>query len=177
MKFNMLFICVFIFCISCIQLEKEQITLMIDFSESKIQDSRFAFDSVSFLYNDSINIYYYLSYRSFNQVLNATNDKVYEVINTYDEISDELIKQDTLLYFSLKDTAYTYLNENKRILTILDYRYASCKFYFKESENSWRMTIKQSLVDSTYKEIYFYDKNFRVNKFINTWQDNLCVYK
>jgi hypothetical protein len=78
--------------------------------------------------------------------------------------------------FSLKDTTFTYVPENDFFpVFVVDLSFDKTKYEIKKDSGGF-VTIKQSLIDTTYTETFFYDDKFNIYKFINTWQDNRCVY-
>jgi hypothetical protein len=87
----------------------------------------------------------------------------------------EFVGIDSILTFSKKDTVFEYKSARRFIPIVQDYSFADCIYSIKHKGDEYK-TIKQSLVDSTYKEIFFYDKNYHIYKYVNTWKDNKCVY-
>ena len=81
---------------------------------------------------------------------------------------------DSILTFSKKDTVFLY-HYNRFLVMVTDYGYADCT-YTIQHEGNIHMTIKQSAIDATYKEIFFYDKDYNIYKYINTWSENEYVY-
>ena len=163
---------------SCEQKGSERVTLMLNQSESIIEDSRFVFDSITFVYSrDTIWKYRYWPRRFFENPTIKIDDKFCEVINIRSYIDNTITRKDTMMMFTLRDTSYVYKIKNKSIATVLDLAYADCIFYFKKDESGNRMTLKQSLIESTYKEIYYYDENYRVFKYVNTYKGNVCIYE
>jgi hypothetical protein len=78
--------------------------------------------------------------------------------------------------FLLGDTAFTYTPEDDFFpVFVVDLSFDKTKYEIRKNNNGF-ITFKQSLVDTTYTETYFYDDKFNIYKFINTWQDNKCVY-
>jgi len=82
---------------------------------------------------------------------------------------------DSILTFSKKDTTFMYKSVREFIVLVPELSLASCKYSILKEGNEFK-TIKQSLVDTTYKEFFYYDKDYRIYKFVNTWKDNTCVY-
>jgi hypothetical protein len=83
---------------------------------------------------------------------------------------------DTILTFAQKDTTFIYKSKrDDAIVLFVDLSLFDSKYTISKDGNNYK-TVKQSLADSTYKEIIFYDKNYRIYKFINTWQGYECVY-
>ncbi|GHT70539.1 hypothetical protein FACS1894155_12880 [Bacteroidia bacterium] len=74
-----------------------------------------------------------------------------------------------------KDTSFVYKSAYNFIPIVQSYSYADCQYNIRKVGDEYR-SIKKSLIDTTYKEIFFYDKDYRIYKFINTWKDNRYVY-
>ena len=87
----------------------------------------------------------------------------------------KFVKIDSILTFSKIDTFFEYKSAREFIPIVQVYSYADCIYNIIHEKNEY-MTIKQSAIDTTYKEIFFYDKNYNIFKYINTWKDNQCVY-
>ena len=87
----------------------------------------------------------------------------------------EFLGIDSILSFSKIDTIFEYKSARRFIPTVQDYSYADCIYKIQHEGNEY-MTIKQSVIDTTYKEVFFYDKDYNIYKFVNTWKDNKCVY-
>jgi len=78
--------------------------------------------------------------------------------------------------FMQKDTNFFYTPKDEFIAFFVnDLGFDKCNYQIKKNNNEF-ITIKQSLTDTTYFEIYYYDKYFNIYKYINTWKDNKCVY-
>lgn len=83
---------------------------------------------------------------------------------------------DTILTFSKRDSSFIYKSKNYHFLvTLIDVSYYDSKYTIQIDGGTYK-TTKQSMVDTTYKEIFFYDKDYRIYKFINTWKNMKCVY-
>ncbi|GHT00795.1 hypothetical protein FACS189421_13230 [Bacteroidia bacterium] len=91
-------------------------------------------------------------------------------------LPEDIFEVDTILSFSKKDTTFIYKsNRDDFIVTLIDLSLFNSHYIIQGENNNYTL-IKQSLVDSTYKEIFFYDKNYHIYKYVNTWKDNKCVY-
>lgn len=87
-----------------------------------------------------------------------------------------IFEKDTILTFARADTTFTYKSRRDDfIVTLVDLSLFNCQYSLEKIGKEY-ITIKQSLIDSTYKEIFFYDKDYRIYKFVNTWKDDKCVY-
>lgn len=61
------------------------------------------------------------------------------------------------------------------MVTLIDISLFDSQYNIAKEGNNYK-SIKQSLIDTTYKEIIFYDKDYRIYKYINTWKGEKCVY-
>jgi hypothetical protein len=137
------------------------------------------FFSDSFLitnYNkDSIIIKNYYKGSYFQYTYFWKNNDFYEerhIVN----YPEQIFEIDTILTFSHKDTAFLYhSNRDDFIVTLVDLSLFNSKYTILQDRKGYR-TIKQSLVDTTYTEIFYYDQNYDIYKFVNTWRDNKCIY-
>ena len=87
----------------------------------------------------------------------------------------EILGIDSIITFSTKDTSFFYKSALEFIPIVQAYSFADCRYVIKKQEEEY-VTVKQSTIDTTYKEIFFYDKDFNIHKYINTYKDNYCVY-
>jgi len=89
---------------------------------------------------------------------------------------EQIFEIDTILTLTKKDTSFVYhSNRDNFIVTLVDLSLFDSRYTISKERKKYK-TIKQSLVDTTYKEIFFYDKDYNIYKFINTWKGNKCVY-
>lgn len=165
--------------ISCGDIKEYKITsFYLDERESKIINYPFTFDSIKVYYDDSIVIRKYKSNNINETILkkNKIGMEEHRTINK-DFFDDMYIRTDTLLILSNKDTSYTHYFITDNLYLVSSYSYTSCIYTFTMVDEWKRKTVKQSLIDTTYSEIYYYDKNYQISSIINTWGDNTCVYK
>ena len=87
----------------------------------------------------------------------------------------EFLKIDSIPTFFLNDTSFIYKSAREIFPVVRIYSYADCRYIIKKQGEEY-VTVKQSTIDTTYKEIFFYDKDFNIHKYINTYKDNYCVY-
>jgi len=141
------------------------------------------------LIRDSIVIHYYsndsillLKYSNgvYKQSLYFNkNDDFFEKRISVTEVGN-FVGIDSILTFSKNDTVFEYKSARRFIPLIQDYSYANCIYTIKHKGSEYitikQSTLQQSTLDTTYKEIFFYDKDYNIYKFINTWKDNECVY-
>jgi hypothetical protein len=149
---------------------------------SKLTDERFKYDSLfiermsydSMIINRYLgrNGYYCSSSFSLRENIFYENRVVPQLI-----IEGETETSIVLIATFLKgDTIFNYFPEDDFFSVFVnDLSFNKCKYQIKKGNNEF-ITIKQSLIDTTYSEIYYYDQYFNIYKFINTWKDNECVY-
>ena len=83
---------------------------------------------------------------------------------------------DMILSFCTHDTTFLYKSKrDDMIVTLIDLSFHSSRYTIVK-EGKWYKTIKQSLIDTTYSEIFYYDKDFRINKFLTSWRGDTSVY-
>ena len=152
------------------------IILNFDFDLSSVYEKRLIRDSIVIQYysNDSILLLKYSNGDYKQSVYFKMGNAFFERRISVSEIG-EFVRIDSVLTFSKSDTVFGYKSARKFIPTVLDLSYADCIYTIKHESNGY-MSIKQSVIDTTYKEIYFYDMNYNIFKYINTWKDNQCVY-
>jgi hypothetical protein len=150
--------------------------LLLDSINSQIEDGRFILHKIIIKRNkDSILIERFYGE---NNVLSSTflkSDDVFFEYRIRGNKTDIELGMDSILTFSIKDTTCIYNSEIEFTPTVFDYTLADCKYKIRKNGNEC-MTIKQSLIDSTYKEIFFYDKSYNIHKFINLYKNNKCIY-
>ena len=150
------------------------ITLFLDTIESQYTDDRFLIDRIYIEYSDSMSITRYTGDYQFKSQYYKKADGIYEVRERWKE-GFEYLGIDTILTFCKFDTTFIYNSAYDFIPIVFQYTLADAKYNIVKESGTYK-TVKQSLIDTTYTETYFYDDNFNIYKFINTWQDNKCVY-
>jgi len=160
---------------SCINHGKTTV-LKYDSDLSTVYEKRLIRDSIVIHYysTDSILLLKYSNGDYKQSVYFKMGNAFFERRISVSEIG-EFVRIDSVLTFSKSDTVFGYKSARKFIPTVLDLSYADCIYTIKHESNGY-MSIKQSVIDTTYKEIYFYDMNYNIFKYINTWKDNKCVY-
>jgi len=153
-----------------------------DSINSKLIDQKFKYDSlfVDRIGKDSMTITRYLGGKGYHfyVMLSLKNHSFYEnrqipqlVIEGETETSIVLIPT-----FMHRDTIFTYIPDDDFFAVFVnDLGFGKCKYQIKKDNDEF-LTIKQSLIDTTYREIYYYDQDYNLYKYINTWKDNKCVY-
>ena len=132
---------------------------------------------------DSIFIEKFFDNKNLQNVFINKNGNVYELgyygailLDEEENIIEDNTISDTILMFSVNDTTFIWNCPSRIFPPFKRFSpYFDSKYTIEKSRNGYK-TIRQSLVDSTYKEIYFYNKNYIIYKFINTYKDNKCVY-
>jgi hypothetical protein len=169
--------CVIFFCLfSCGEKQTKSYLLLYD-TESSSMGKPFFRDSILITYYDKDSII----------IKNYYNGDYYQNIYFWDENSyaekrfitnypEQIFEIDTILTFTNKDTTFLYLsNRDNFIVTLVDLSLCNSKYIIMQEKKGYKM-IKQSTIDTTYTETFFYDDNYNICKFINTWQGNKCVY-
>lgn len=153
---------------------EKHITLFLDTNNSRWIDEHFLIDSIKIEHDDSLKIIFYTGdYQYFRSYYKSING-IYEIRERFDE-EMKYFGVDTILTLYKSDTTFIFHSEFDFIPIVFYYAFTDSK-YSIISKNDIYKSIKQSLVDTTYKEIFFYDEDYNIYKFINTWQDNECVY-
>jgi len=154
---------------------KKKYVLMFESDQSVVEENRLIFDSLLMsCFKDSIVFLKCSNDKCFESLFVKNENGFFEVRDRYSDIG-EYLGTDTILTFSKKDTTFTYKSAYEFVPIVLSLSYADCVYKIRRTENNY-ITIKQSLIDTTYREIFFYDKEYNIYKFINTWKDNQCVY-
>jgi len=175
MKYKSLFIFILLMTlISCHNDNNKSITLILDSSVSEYTDERFLIDSIQIVYGDSIKILRYTGDYIYESNFYKYDDKIFELRERCNEES-ECFGMDTILTFSKSDTTFIYKSSYDFISIVFQYTLAD-NIYSIMKEGNMFVTTKQSLVDSTYTERFYYDNSFNINKFANTYQGNTCIY-
>ena len=176
-----------LFIMSCnkqnsLKLEMGRVEFSFDSIASKLVDTSFRYDSlfIDRVNKDSLVImrylggegyHYYSQFSLKNRVFYENRIEPFVIIEGETETYAVLIPT-----FSVKDTIFRYIvDDDFTPFFVPDLGFDKCNYEIKKANNEL-VTIKQSLVDTTYKEIYYYDQNFNIYKYINTWKDNKCVY-
>jgi hypothetical protein len=140
-------------------------------------DKPFFRDSLVITYykEDSILIKNYFNGNYYQNIYFKMNNKFFEkryVSNLPAQISEV----DTILSFAKEDVFLTYKSRRDDfIVTLIDLSLIDGQYTIQKDGNNYK-TIKRSLIDTTYKEVFFYDTNYNIYKFINTWKNDNCVY-
>ena len=149
---------------------------------SNLNEEKFKYDSlfIERIRKDSLVITRYLGGDGFHNIIPFSNKNgvFYEERQIPQLIIEGETETSTILIptFSLKDTIFTYVPKDDFFpVFIVDLSFDKTKYEIRKDKGGFT-TFKQSLIDTTYTETYFYDDKFNIYKFINTWQDNKCVY-
>jgi hypothetical protein len=152
----------------------KHITLLLEPQNSQYTDNRFLMDSINVENGDSFKITRYNGDYQFKSIYHRKENGLYEIRKRCNE-ELECFGTDTILTFYKSDTSFIYNSAYIFIPIVFLYTFADCKYDIIKEKDVYK-TVKQSLVDTTYKEIYYYDQDFNIYKYINTWKDNRCVY-
>jgi hypothetical protein len=172
--FLIIFALLSLFCCNKQNNDERRLTLRLDFKNSEYADDRFVIDSINVEYDDSIKIIFYTGDYQYARIYHQNENSIYEIRERCNE-EIECFGTDTILTFSKSDTTFVYKSAYDFIPIVFLYAFADCIYTIKHEGNEY-MTIKQSIIDTTYKEIFFYDKEYNIYKFVNTWENNRCVY-
>ena len=155
---------------------EKHVTLLLDTIDSNYSDERFLIDSINIEFTDSISVFFNTGDYTNLRVFYKHKNGMYEIRERFNEKPDsEYLGIDTILTFYKSDTTFIYHSAFDFIPLVFYYSFADCKYEMLKENDTYK-TIKQSLIDTTYREIYYYDKYYNIYKYINTWKDNNCVY-
>ncbi|MDR0575279.1 MAG: hypothetical protein LBG96_14885 [Tannerella sp.] len=174
-----LFIISFIFLLqSCNRQIEKEITCALSFDPNNSSVNKpFFRDSILITYykKDSILIKNYFNGTYYQNIYFNCGNKFFEKRYVSD-LPSQIFEIDTVLTFAKEDTFLIYKSKRDDfIVTLIDLSLIDGRYIIQKDGNNYK-TIKQSLIDTTYKEIFFYDKNYRIYKFVNTWKNNNSVY-
>lgn len=173
------YLIIILFLISCNKCSQDKIisNVLIFDANSSSQNKPFFRDSLFVTYYkfDSIIIKNYFNGDYYQNVF-LNQEKCFFENRYVSNLPEGIFKTDTILTFAKMDTTFVYKSRRDDfIVTFVDLSLFDCQ-YFIEKIGKEYVTTKQSLIDSTYKEIFFYNKDYQIYKFINTWKDSKCVY-
>lgn len=170
----------FVFSLSCSKKQKNKMyayTLYFDTISSTISKPFFK-DSINIMCygHDSIVMKSYYKENFYENVYFYRNNNLFEKRYISNQPGN-YFGIDTILTFSItKDTTFIYKSKRDDFMvTLIDISLFNSKYSIVKNSNNYK-SIKQSLIDTTYKEIIFYDKNYNIYKYVNTWKENRCVY-
>ena len=135
-----------------------------------------AYDSVAFDYygKDSIIFRKEWGHTTKSKYINI-NNSYYEVRELYEHFGP-FLGIDTIKTFSLCDTVFHYYNRgSKGGVLLIDFSRFDCTYKITRDGNVW-ITEKQNLDDTSYKEYFYYDENFRIFTYVEMFRQNECVY-
>lgn len=143
---------------------------------SNVMEKSLLFDSILIknYYNDSILISKYSNGKPIEAIFFNNNGSLWEKRYKCNDFG-EFLGIDSILTFSKQDATFFYKSERVFIPIVWQYSFADCLYSIGKIGNEY-ITTKQSFVDTSYKEIFYYDKDYDIYKFINTWKNNKCVY-
>ena len=105
------------------------------------------------------------------------NDVLFEIkpIFTVTEIPGKIIGHDNIMTFARKDTTFIHRPKIRFFPGGMGHFDAECYYTIKQLKEGY-VTIKQSAIDKTFRELYFYDNDYNVYKYILTLHYNMFVY-
>jgi len=171
--------------ISCKE-EKQNITLLLSKRESVINDKKIILDSI--VINRSkkhilirqyrgAGDYLEIKFIKINNGFSEIRKKFYGLIeNKTDKIKADLMPADTLPTFYKSDTIFTYKSNRNFYHSTMDLSLGDGEYKIEKTENTY-ISSKKSAIDSSFEELYYYDVNFNITKFIVKYRGNICVYR
>ena len=96
--------------------------------------------------------------------------------NETDAINANLMPVDTLPIFNMSDTIFTYKSNRKYYFTTIDLSLGDALYRIEKNENTY-VSSRQSAIDNSYEEEYYYDMNFNIIKYVVKYRGNTCVYR
>lgn len=169
-------ICLLCFLVACSSEEKNKVFLSLNKTHSTIEDTRFLMDKIEIIYGDTIFIKKTKKDHLFRSTFFRNGTEIFELRHRGWDAS-RISGMDSILTFSPVDTTFYYksafLNPPP---TVESLSLSDCKYQIKKEDTHY-VTIKQSLVDTTYKELFFYDENLYIYKYVNTYKGNTCIYE
>lgn len=175
---NTFFVLLMFLLVSCNKQSNKEFSYVLIFSpeNSNVIKKSLLFDSIFIknYYNDSILISRYSNAKPIEAIFFNDNGSFWEKRYRCNDLG-EFLGIDSILTFSKKDATFFYKSERVFIPIIWQYSFADCLYSISKVGNEY-ITTKQSLVDTSYKEIFYYDKDYNIYKFINIWKNNKCVY-
>jgi len=155
--------------------KSQKVKLLVDMENSIVVEPLFVYDSITVNnLTDTIIFTKYSNGRPFIATLVMRDSNFYEIRNVFDMDGDSCFVA-TLMTLSKKDTSYDF-ERGYIVLEALSLQFSCMHYEFTKEGGSMYKTLKRSLQDSTYTEIFYYNDNYQISKFINTWRDNKIVY-
>ncbi|BEG99243.1 hypothetical protein [Bacteroides sedimenti] len=157
--------------------KKEHRSVLVFDVDSSSCEKPFFRDSLLIIYYDEDSLLIKNFYKgNYYQNIYFNSDDAFFEKRFVSNLPENIFGIDTILTFSKKDTSFIYKSKRDDFLvTLIDVSLFDGKYSILRDGDNYK-TIKQSMVDTTYKEIFFYDKDYRIYKFINTWKNMKCVY-
>ena len=177
-KSFILFFITFLFIFSCNSFEKKDEFYYLYYSpENSTRENSFSWDSmfIEKYKMDSIIIKryyresYYFRFYFYQDGSFYERRKVTNIHTGYNSM-------DTLLMFSKKDTTYKYHSKREDFITNLISLSVFHGKYTIQNDKGIYFSQMQSMYDTTYSEFYYYDRNYKIYKFVNTLLADTCVY-
>ena len=162
---------------SCINDNTEsKYSLCLNKAESTIRDTFTLYNSVVIYCKDSFVFQRKFEKNSFVLQNNFFKYKgcIYQ-LREKGSYTNENLGFDSILTFALKDTSFIYKSTYKPDFYGPYLFLKDCRFDIRKYGNEY-ITIKTSTIDTTYKEIFFYNSKFHIRKFIYQYRKNEIVY-
>lgn len=153
--------------------KNERDIFLLDIKNSFIVDTQLIINKMEIVYSDSILIKSTYGDKTIETIFYKKGDDMYEYRHTQD--ANRQYKIDSILTLSLKDTMFIYNSYFDFPLYLFQFPLTSSEYKIQKKDNFYT-TIRKSLIDTTYKEIYFYNEDFKIYKFINLYKNNKYVY-
>ena len=90
---------------------------------------------------------------------------------------DNFLGYDSILTLSKKDTSFVHYNSYLKPGPIIFFSFCNSKYIIKKIDERTFLSIKQSLIDTTYFEKIYYDDKYHIYKFEYSFQKNKVIYK
>jgi len=162
---------------SCNKNEEKEVlySLLFDAENSSISEPFFRDSILVVNREDSIIIKNYYGENHYQNIYLKCNSEFFEK-RYVSNLPEHFFGIDTIITFAQKDTSFVYKSKRDDfIVTLIDLSLFNSYYIIQRNGNNY-MTIKQSCVDTTYKEMFYYDKDYNIYKFINTWNGDTIVY-
>ena len=166
---NILLINVLVACVN-----KNKDTLYLNEHSSTITDTLMIYKKVSITYGDSTIFQRHFDNSYLESDFIKSKDKVYELRHRV-TFAHEKLGYDSILTFSHSDTTFDYISSYRLTMYGTHLFLRHCRYDIRKLENEY-MTTKTSLIDSSFKEIFYYNHEYRIHKFIYKYRQDVLIY-
>ena len=164
--------------ISCSKSDEDKYNLYYDNRNSTVINKDFPFKNLEIQnYEDSIVL---LKNYNDNFILKYKYilfDEGYFEIRKKGWNDDNSLGYDSILTLSKKDTSFVHYNSYLKQGPIIFFSFCNAKYIIKKIDEKNFLSIKQSLIDTTYFEKIYYDDKYHIYKFEYSYQKNMVIYK